>query len=115
MNTINKPISWNTQDFEQGKVKITPLVQNAFAKEIQILMAKDSVMKEHKAPFPISVQVLKGKIWFEVEGECFVLEALDMIALQANVPHSLGGLEDSIVRLSLAQSDSVVRVKTLLT
>lgn len=38
-------------------------------KKIQILLAKDSVMKEHKAPFAIHVQVLSGKIWFEVEKE----------------------------------------------
>ncbi|EAI4691867.1 cupin [Campylobacter sp. BCW_6875] len=109
-----KIIQWNRAEFSSKEVKINVLIDNEKGKEIQILLAKDSVMKEHKAPFAIHVQVLSGKIWFEVEKEKFELNALDMISLKANVAHSLGGLENSIIRLSLNKSDSIQRVNAVL-
>ncbi|EKS3202356.1 cupin domain-containing protein [Campylobacter jejuni] len=109
-----KIIQWNRAEFNSKEVKINVLIDNEKGKEIQILLAKDSVMKEHKAPFAIHVQVLSGKIWFEVEKEKFELNALDMISLKANVAHSLGGLENSIIRLSLNKSDSIQRVNAVL-
>lgn len=109
-----KIIQWNRAEFSPKEVKINVLIDNEKGKEIQILLAKDSVMKEHKAPFAIHVQVLSGKIWFEVEKEKFELNVLDMINLEANVAHSLGGLENSIIRLSLNKSDSVQRVNAVL-
>ncbi|HEG4115034.1 TPA: cupin domain-containing protein [Campylobacter jejuni] len=109
-----KIIQWNRAEFIPKEVKINVLIDNEKGKEIQILLAKDSVMKEHKAPFAIHVQVLSGKIWFEMEKEKFELNALDMISLETNVAHSLGGLENSIIRLSLNKSDSVQRVNAVL-
>ncbi len=107
-------VRWSEGAFEKDGVKVQVLAQNSNAKEIQILLAKNGVMKEHKAPFDISVQVLCGKIWFEVGGERVEMGALDMVCLKASVPHSLGGIEDSIVRLSLAQRDSLARVSAVL-
>ncbi|WP_066389077.1 cupin [Helicobacter himalayensis] len=107
-------VRWSEGAFEKDGVKVQVLVQNSNAKEIQILLAKNGVMKEHKAPFDISVQVLCGNIWFEVGGERVEMGALDMVCLKASVPHSLGGIEDSIVRLSLAQRDSLARVSAVL-
>ncbi|EAH8735885.1 cupin domain-containing protein [Campylobacter jejuni] len=104
-----KIIQWNGAEFSPKEVKINVLIDNEKGKEIQILLAKDSVMKEHKAPFAIH-----GKIWFEVEKEKFELNVLDMIGLEANVAHSLGGLENSIIRLSLNKSDSIQRVNAVL-
>ncbi|TKX29916.1 cupin domain-containing protein [Campylobacter estrildidarum] len=109
-----KITQWNTTNFLSKEVKINVLIDNESGKEIQILLAKDSIMKEHKAPFTIHVQVLSGKIWFEVQGQKLQLNTLDMISLEANIPHSLGGLEDSIIRLSLSKFDSIQRVKTIL-
>lgn len=107
-------LSWSKAEFEPLKVKITPLVENENTKEIQILMAKDSQMPDHKAPFDISVQVLKGAIDFEVRNEVLRLNELDMITLKANEAHSLRALQDSIVRLSLSKLDSVSRVSGIL-
>lgn len=107
-------ILWSDVTFEAQKVKIIPITENDSSKEIQILMAKDSVMKEHQAPFAISVQVLSGEIWFEVKDERLNLKALDMITLKAGIPHSLGGIKDSIIRLSLSKLDSIERVNSTL-
>lgn len=104
-------ISWQSADFQSEQVKVNILTQNNSAKEIQILMAENSVMKEHKAPFAISVQVLCGEVEFSVFDEVAVLRALDMVCLDALVPHSLRAIKDSIVRLSLAKNDSIERVE----
>lgn len=106
-------ISWQSADFQSEQVKVNVLAQNNSAKEIQILMAKNSVMKEHKAPFAISVQVLRGEVKFSVFDEVATLRALDMVCLDALVPHSLHALKDSIVRLSLAKNDSIERVESV--
>ena len=113
----SKISNWSDVTFIPKEVKINVMAENISTKEIQIIMAKDSVMKEHKAPFPIHVQVLKGEIDFEVFGVKKVshtLKALDMISLESNVPHSLSAKEDSIVRLSLAKADSAARVNAVL-
>lgn len=107
-------ISWSKSDFAPQAVQITPIVENESAKEIKITMVKDAQMPNHKAPFDISVQVLRGEIDFEVAGELLRLKELDMICLKANEPHSLRALQDSIVRLSLSKKDSAARVSAVL-
>ncbi len=106
-------LSWlKDTDFTKG-LKIDKMFENNKGKEIRITMPKDVVMKEHKAPGKISVQVLQGQIWFEVQGDRHIFEQGDMITLDALVPHSLGGIENSIIRLSLSKNDSVERVKNI--
>ncbi len=104
-----------TKWFEQisftDKVEINLMQESSVSKEIRITMPKDTLMKEHKAPNDILVQVLSGKIWFEVNNEKFTFSQGDMLSLKALIPHSLGGLEDSIIRLSLSKNDSEKRVE----
>ncbi|GLH57796.1 cupin domain-containing protein [Helicobacter ailurogastricus] len=82
---------------------IQKLFETAHSKEIRICMPKGAQMQEHKAPGAIVVRVLQGRIWFEIGGEKHTLESGDCIALEANVPHSLGGLENSVINLSLSK------------
>ena len=105
---------WNFDNFTQKEVKINVLEDSPNGKEIQILMSKDSIMVEHKAPFAIKVQVLKGRIKFELSNQSFELENFDMISLEANVSHSLYAFEDSIIRLSLDKNDTIARVSGVL-
>lgn len=107
-------IKWSDVKFEPKSVKIEVKAENDSTKEIEIIMAKDSIMKEHKAPFAIFVQVLSGEIDFDVSGTTHRLKSLDMISVGANIPHSLSAIKDSIVRLSLAKGDSVNRVSAVL-
>ena len=106
-------VSWDNVDFGND-IDIKVLAQNSATKEIQITMPKDSTMKEHKAPFDINVQVLCGKIWFEIGQDRLEMNTLDMISVEGGVPHSLGGLENSIIRLSLSKQDSKERVDSVL-
>lgn len=93
-------LDWSNVDFNKG-LSIKPMNENESVKEISITLPKDAVLKEHKAPCKISVQVLSGEIEFGVGEEVFILKALSNIYLDEGVLHHLRGLKDSIVRLSL--------------
>lgn len=91
---------WNEADFGVEK-NIEVMFEHNGSKEIKITLAKGAKLEDHKAPKQIGVQVLSGKIKFGVEGEHFEMSTMDSIFLEQGVMHSLEGLENSIVRLSL--------------
>ena len=104
--SLRKDIKYN-----EDKVAINVMMETETAKEIRIVFRKGQTMKEHKAGFPITVEIHQGTIEFGVNGEKMNLEAGDLISLEANVPHDLLAHEDSIVRLTLSKLDKVERVE----
>lgn len=103
---------FNKTEFNGVNAKL--LYEDKFSKEICLSMAKNSFMKEHFAPNPIKIHVLKGSVEFCVYNEKVILNELDMIDLGSMVKHSLKANEDSIIRLSLSLNDTFSRVKEVL-
>ena len=101
----------NDIQYHETRPTIQVLLETENGKEIRIAFKKDQVMKEHKTPFPIVVEIFKGKIDFGVNGEVFNLKKGDLISLEGGVPHDLTAVKDSIVRLSLNKGDSAKRVE----
>jgi quercetin dioxygenase-like cupin family protein len=100
--------------FNSEKPGVSLLLETDFSKEIQIVFKKGQIMKDHKAPFTIVVQVLKGTIDFGVAGKTLTMNAGDLISLKAHEVHNLLAQEESVVRLTLSKSDSIKRVEKVL-
>ena len=100
-------------EYNPEKPAIKVMMETEVSKEIRIAMRPDQHMKEHKAPFPISVQIIEGTILFGVEGRELRLRNGDVIALEANVPHDLTAKTNSIIRLTLSKLDSSKRVENV--
>lgn len=55
--------------FNESKPKIDVIFETQGTKEIRIASGTNQLMKEHKKPFPIVIQIVQGKINFGVKGE----------------------------------------------
>ncbi|WP_100614772.1 cupin domain-containing protein [Confluentibacter citreus] len=99
--------------YQEDKPAVTPLLTTKTTKEIRIVMKKGQTMKEHKAPYPIVIELFEGSIDFGVNGIKQLLKKGDLIALDENVPHDLTCISDSIIRLSLSIFDDVERVNSV--
>jgi len=99
--------------YEENKPAVTVLLKTKTSKEIRIVMKQGQSMKEHKAPYPIVIEIFEGSIDFGVNGEKQLLKKGDLIALDENVPHDLACISDCIIRLSLSVFDSVERVNNV--
>lgn len=100
-------------EYNDNKPAVQVLMDTETSREIRIAMRKGQVMKEHKTPYPIVVELFEGKITFGVQGEEHSIQKGDLLYLEGNIPHDLKAEEDSIVRLTLSKSDTAERVKAV--
>lgn len=103
----------NNIKYNESKPSTSLVLETDFSKEISIAFKEGQIMKDHKAPYPIMVQVLKGNIDFGVQNKVIKLLTGDLISLKENVIHNLKANEDSVVRLTLSKLDSIHRVKSV--
>lgn len=100
-------------EYKADKPAASLILETDFSKEIRIAFKDGQLMKDHKAPYPIIVQVLQGTIDFGVQGKVEKLATGDAISLDENVIHNLVAIGDSVVRLTLSKLDSINRVKNV--
>ena len=75
--------------------RTTALLKGRQLEIVRIVLQEGKSMKEHKAPGEITVQCLEGCIEFRTPTAVRMLEAGDFIHLEAAVPHSLHGIQNS--------------------
>jgi quercetin dioxygenase-like cupin family protein len=62
-------------------------------------------LAEHRAPGPITVQVLEGEIRFHTGEETFRVREGELLALPAGRPHSVEAVRDSAFLLTIAPEE----------
>lgn len=97
-------------EFDEKRIKTKVVIETDFSKEIRILMKEGQIMKEHKAPYPILIHVLEGRIELGVDGRKNLMKKGDIVTLKGNVPHDLKANENSVIRLSLSKLDQAERL-----
>jgi quercetin dioxygenase-like cupin family protein len=93
---IKNEITWATTDHNS----IT-ILKSDNTTVVLIGIHKNAELKKHKAYGAIHVQVLEGKINFCTEQQTVSLQRGQMIALKADIPHSVLALEDSFFLLTV--------------
>jgi quercetin dioxygenase-like cupin family protein len=97
--------------YGETKPAVKLVLETPFSKEIRIVFKAGQLMKEHKTPFPIVVEVVDGEIDFGVNGEVHSVNKGGLLTLDGGVPHDLLAKKDSIVRLTLSKLDAAERVQ----
>ena len=89
--------------------KTTTLVKTADLEVIRLVVPAGKEIPTHKAPGPITVQCLEGRVSFTAHGQSQELNAGTFLHLAAAEPHSLKGIEDSslLVTIQLAQQKPI--------
>ncbi|GAA5147721.1 hypothetical protein GCM10025768_08360 [Microbacterium pseudoresistens] len=87
---------------EEGRVRPHRTLDAEGVKVRTLAFDAGVVMREHRAPVPILVQVLTGRILFRVDGIEHDLAPGGTIQVAASVPHELEAVEPSHVLLVLA-------------
>ena len=100
-------------EFDESRIKTKVIMETLFSKEIRILIKVGQIMKEHKAPYPVLIHILAGKIELGVLGIKQLMNTGQIIALDGDVPHDLIAIEDTIIRLTISKHDKIERLNLL--
>ena len=84
--------------------KTTTLAKTGELELIRLVVPTGKQIPTHKAPGPITVQCLEGRILFTAHNQSQELGAGSLVHLAASVPHSLQGIEDASLLVTLLLS-----------
>jgi quercetin dioxygenase-like cupin family protein len=84
--------------------KTTTLIKSESLEVVRLVMPVGKEIAEHRAPGPITVHCLEGKIGFTALGKSVELTAGQLLYLPAGEPHSVKCVEDASFLLSLVRS-----------
>jgi quercetin dioxygenase-like cupin family protein len=85
----------------QTSPRSTALVKNETFEAIRLVIPKGQELSRHQVDGPITVQCLEGRIKFTCNGEIRDLKAGHWLFLLGGTPHSLSGVEDAVVLLTI--------------
>ncbi len=79
----------------------TTLVKTKTLEIIRLVIPAGKDIPEHHAPGEITVQCLEGKVAFKSGNATQNLEAGQLLYLSSAAPHSLSGIEDASILLTI--------------
>jgi quercetin dioxygenase-like cupin family protein len=84
-----------------GSSKTSTLVKTDRLELIRLVVPAGKEIPTHKAPGAITVQCLEGQVSFTADGKAVELAAGQLLHLTAGAPHSLKGIKDSSLLVTL--------------
>ena len=93
---------------ELNAARTTTLVKTNDLEVLRLVVPRGKEISTHKAPGPITVQCLEGRVSFISQGRTQELDAGKFLYLGNAEPHSLKGIEDSslLVTILLPKAES---------
>lgn len=88
---------------EQGP-RTRLLADSDSARLVLMTLRADQVVKEHRAPSQLLVQVLDGCVLFTAAGQTLRLQSGMICQLAAGIPHHLSAEKDSVLLLIMTPS-----------
>lgn len=79
----------------------TTLVKTDRLEVIRLVLPAGKEIPSHKVPGEITVQCLEGEVEFSTGGQSQVLSAGQLLYLRGNEPHSLKGIQDASVLVTI--------------
>ena len=77
------------------------LVKTSQIEVVRLVIPAGKEIPTHKAPGPITVQCLEGRISFTAHGTTQQLDAGQFLYLETGEPHALKGIENSSVLVTI--------------
>lgn len=87
-----------------AQARTTTLVKTETLEIIRLLVPAGKEIPKHRAPGEITVQCLEGRVTFVAGDEARELEVGQLLYLAREVPHSLRGIEDASVLVTIMLS-----------
>lgn len=81
------------------------LIRSEDMEVIRMVLPKGKQIAEHKVKGELTVQCMKGKVVFDIDGEKQTLKENDWLALEKEVEHALIVKNDAVLLLTILFSD----------
>lgn len=85
----------------RSEAKSTALVKGEAFEAIRLVIPKGREISRHQVEGPITIQCLEGRIAFASGGGTHDMRAGHWLFLMGDEPHSLTGVEDAVVLLTI--------------
>jgi quercetin dioxygenase-like cupin family protein len=96
------PVDLRPEGGEFSEARTTALVKNNQFEAIRLVIPRGlEVCRDHKVDGPITFHCLQGRIAFTSGGETREVPAGHWLFLDGGVPHTVNGLEDAVVLLTV--------------
>jgi len=95
------PVNLCPEGESLSEARSTALVKDNHFEAIRLVVPKGHEMRTHQVQGPITVYCIKGRIAFHDGETAHDVKAGHWLYLPGNAPHSLSGVEDSAVLLTI--------------